>query len=225
MSGERRPTGRWIPLGRVGGLRFFLDPIFVVAVVLLVALGDADSSWSARLVLVAVLLVSVLWHELGHALAARALRLRVNGIYLHLLPFAYVERGSSRDELRVALAGPAASLLAAACLALGPHHLSMNPEAWAAQPLGFALLVNVLMGVVNLLPALPLDGGRALHALLRQRLSPQRARRIAWVVGFVVGAALVAWSFALGARSYARLPLFLGILLALMAIASARRAT
>lgn len=216
---KAHPDGRWIPLGRVGGLRFFLDPIFVLAVVLLVWLGDDRSPWSGRLLLVAVMLASVLWHELGHALTARVLGLRVSGIYLHLLPFAYVDRGAPRDELRVALAGPAASLLAACGLALGPQRMSMDPSAWTNQPLGFALLVNTLMGVVNLLPALPLDGGRALGALLRQRLAPSQTRRVMRIAGVLVSAGLVAWSFVPGAQGYARLPQFLGLFLAFVAFA------
>ena len=218
-------TGRWIPLGRVAGLRFFLDPIFVVAVVLLVFLGDSRASWGARIVLALVLLASVLWHELGHAIAARVLRLRVSGVYLHLLPFAYVERGKPRDELRVALAGPAASLLAACALALGPDRLSLDPGSWTGKPLGFALLVNAAMGAVNLLPALPLDGGRALGALLRLRMSAEAARKIGVGVGLLTAGALVAWSFGLGEHAYASLPMFLGVLLALTAFAGLRRRT
>ena len=52
-------------------------------------------------------------HELAHALVAKARGLVVSGVYLHLVPFAYVERGAPKDELTVALAGPALNLVIA----------------------------------------------------------------------------------------------------------------
>lgn len=222
-AGSAARRGRWIPLGRAGGLRFFLDPIFVLAVALLVLLGDESASWGARALLAIVLLASVLWHELGHALAAKALGLRVSGIYLHLLPFAYVQRGTPREELRVALSGPAASLLSACALALGPDRLSLDPGSWAERPIGFALLVNAAMGLVNLVPAQPLDGGRALGALLRQRVSEEAARKIGVIVGLVVACVLVVWSFALGEHAYANLPLFLGVFVGVTAVVGVAR--
>ena len=114
---------------------------------------------------VACLLGSVLLHELGHALTARRFGIEVRGITLELLGgWTEMDRDapSPRVDAVVSLAGPAVSLVlgglaTAAALAL--------PERTAAGQIAFQLAAsNVLVAVFNVLPGLPLDGGRALRA-------------------------------------------------------------
>ena len=192
--------------------------MFLFAVAALGWAGSTYASWSARLVLVAILLGSVLWHELGHALMARARKLRVSGIYLHLLPFAYVARGTPRDELRVALAGPAASLVAAGAFAAMGVQPSFEPHQWHRHPVTFAAAMNLLMGVVNLLPALPLDGGRALNAHLRARAHHPGVHPVTRVVGLVIAAGLVVSSFVWTQGATARALQLLAALLGVAAL-------
>jgi Zn-dependent protease len=114
---------------------------------------------------VVMLLVTVLLHELGHAAAARRYRVGVRGITLDLLG-GYTEMGSEaqtpRAEATIALAGPAVSL---ALAALGAALLGVAGRHGIAGALLFQLTAtNVLVGVFNALPGLPLDGGRALRA-------------------------------------------------------------
>lgn len=191
----RRGGAAWVRLGSVRGVGLYVDPLLVLLLGLVAFLGDAGEL-STRFALIGVLLGSVLWHELGHAFMARLRGLRVTGVFLHLLPFAYVERGSPRDEYRVALAGPAASLLLFAILFGVLYGTSGLPdltwEAWTEGLLPVAVAVNLLMGTVNLLPVIPLDGGRALRALLTDRLDAPTARSMTARVGTFFGVGLVA---------------------------------
>jgi stage IV sporulation protein FB len=124
---------------------------------------------------------------------ARLRGLRVGGIFLHVVPFAYVERGKPADELRTALAGPATNVLIAAALFALPQVRGGFPwlaiERWIQDPLWAAFGINLLMGVLNLLPALPADGGRALRAALMLRMPPADAYAITARTGTFTGAA------------------------------------
>ncbi len=129
-------------------------------------------------------IVSVLWHETGHALAARAAGLPVADISLHL--FAGMTRMSPprtpREEILVGIAGPAANLLVAAALlpfADGPLRLDALPD----HPLLVLFLVNTLLGTANLLPAFPMDGGRLLRAGLSFAVDHRTATRVALGTG------------------------------------------
>jgi Zn-dependent protease len=111
--------------------------------------------------------VSVLLHELGHALQARREGVEIEGITLWLFGGVATFKGvweSAGAELRIAVAGPVVSLvlgilfLAAAAPTDGPQEVD-GVVAW----LGF---VNLSLLVFNLIPAVPLDGGRILHAIL-----------------------------------------------------------
>jgi Zn-dependent protease len=130
------------------------------------------------LVGVAVVLLafgSVLLHELGHALVARHLGVRVAGIELHFFGGAAKIVDMPRrpgDEIAIAAAGPAVSFaLAGVSLLL----------AQVALPGLFGLLgyVNLVIGAFNLIPALPMDGGRILRALLSRRHGFLKATRFA----------------------------------------------
>ncbi|MFL5805465.1 MAG: site-2 protease family protein [Roseiflexaceae bacterium] len=113
-----------------------------------------------------LLCVSVVLHELGHALVAQRYHFTVRGITLFAIGgFAEIdaEQTTPAQELLVAVAGPAVSLLLALLGAL-----TWWQSTWAALSL-MALhlaLTNGLMAVFNLLPGYPMDGGRVLHAAL-----------------------------------------------------------
>jgi Zn-dependent protease len=144
-------------------------------------------------------LASILLHELGHALQARREGVETDGITLWLLGGVSRFRGdftTAGAEFRTAAAGPLVSL-ALGGLFVGLAQVVRSPiavEAVAAW-LGY---MNLILFVFNILPALPLDGGRVFHALL-WRASGDRARatRIAAGIGRAFGYLLVAGGVAL----------------------------
>ena len=154
--------------------------------------------WLAGAAGAGLFLASLLAHEIGHALVARRAGLRVRGITLWLLGGVAQledEPASPRDELRVAIVGPAVSLAlagafgvaAAALSVVGAPALLVVVAAWLA-------LGNVALGVFNLLPAAPLDGGRVLRGLLWRRHGNRvRAAVTATRAGVWVGTGLVAY--------------------------------
>jgi len=154
--------------------------------------------WLAGAAGAGLFLGSLLAHEIGHALVARRAGLRVRGITLWLLGGVAQledEPASPGDELRVAVVGPAVSLalavafgLAAAALSVvGGPVLVVAVAAWLA-------LGNLLLGLFNLLPAAPLDGGRVLRGLLWRRHGNRvRASVAATRAGVWVGAGLVGY--------------------------------
>ncbi|MEW2382255.1 M50 family metallopeptidase [Micromonospora sp. NPDC047707] len=111
------------------------------------------------------LLGSVLLHELGHALTARRYGIGVRGITLELLGgYTEMDRDapSPRVDLLVSLAGPAVSAVLGAAAVAATLAL---PDGTLVNQLAFQLAVsNVIVAVFNILPGLPLDGGRALRA-------------------------------------------------------------
>jgi Zn-dependent protease len=126
---------------------------------------------------------SVLLHELGHSLVAQRFGIRIASIDLHLMGgMALMTRPprNAREEILIAAAGPLVSLLLglaffAAAFALGA------PTAWPSLAYAPAY-VNIAMCVFNLIPALPMDGGRIFRAALSMRFGPLRATRIAAAV-------------------------------------------
>jgi Zn-dependent protease len=126
-------------------------------------------------VLVSLVFASVVLHELGHALVARKLGVRVSGIELSFFGGAakMVELPkSANDEVAIAAAGPAVSLMLGG-LGIGLGALTHFPLfAW----LGWT---NLILAGFNLIPALPMDGGRILRALLTRKYDFVRATDIA----------------------------------------------
>jgi stage IV sporulation protein FB len=133
-------------------------------------------------------LLALLLHETGHLLTARGLGHRVRS--LELWPFGAalaMDLGTgSRGALPVALAGPLCNLAAAAMSLLLLRLLP--PTEGVMEPF---FLVNLSLAAVNLLPAEPLDGGRALSSLLSRSLGARRARRLTAWTGLLLGGALL----------------------------------
>jgi Zn-dependent protease/CBS domain-containing protein len=128
-------------------------------------------------IITALFFTSVLIHELSHAFVARMEGIRIQDIQLHIFGgWARLigEPPTPMAELRIAVAGPVSSFLLAIFFwlwLLAVQTLSGGaPEARAAAAAFLYLAVaNLFLAVFNLLPGLPLDGGRALRAILWQR--------------------------------------------------------
>ena len=138
--------------------------------------GTQAELWGLGFLTALLLFVSVLLHELGHSMVAIAQGVKVRSITLFLLGgVASVERECSTaiGALLVAAAGPLVSLLLAALLLAGSHGVShLSPLLGAmCEQLG---VLNLMLGLFNLLPGLPLDGGLILKALVWQLTGSQR---------------------------------------------------
>ncbi len=137
------------------------------------------------------LFLCVLLHEFGHILMARRFGIRTPSVLL--LPIggvAMLERmpEEPRQELLIALAGPAVTLAIAAVLSL-VLTLTGDPPNWIQLDMDSPAVVvrlfsmNVMLLAFNLIPAFPMDGGRVLRALLAMRIDYVRATRIAATLG------------------------------------------
>ncbi len=132
-----------------------------------------------------LLMLSILLHELGHALMGRRFGVQTRSIDLHILggtAFMQELPKKPRHEILIALAGPAVSAalagLGALGLALTSARLSFGGASWSGV-LSFFTAMNLSMTLFNLIPAFPLDGGRVLRAALALRMGPLNATRVA----------------------------------------------
>lgn len=187
-------------LGRLFGIdtqihaSFLLLVAWVVGGAFLEGGGIAAATYSA--VFLVGLFASVVLHELGHALTARAFGVRTRRILL--LPIggmAQIEGmpRNPRAELFIALAGPAVSLLVAGALALLSMVTAPIPGVIGSIPGNFVVTLmwaNFMLAIFNLLPAFPMDGGRALRAFLARRHGHLRATELAVLVGKIAAAGL-----------------------------------
>ena len=147
------------------------------------------------LVLVIIIFACVVAHELGHALVARRYGLVVRAILL--LPIGGMtlmeepgpERSNPARDIRIAIAGPLVNLVIAGLAALAILAVAPQVKLWG-EPLVHAgnlprslVWSNVFLGLFNLLPAYPMDGGRILRALLAERMDYVLATRRAVLIG------------------------------------------
>lgn len=154
---------------------------------------EVDLHWTFLLLLLFILLISLydfaLWillfvfvliHELTHSLVARRKGVVVKRIMLY--PFGGGSIINPKDltpqnEITISLSGPIASLLLA--LGLWAASIFAGPSSSAGQFLGLLALINLLLGIFNILPWLPLDGGRAMRSYLEKKRGHLQATRIA----------------------------------------------
>jgi Zn-dependent protease len=153
------------------------------------------TAWILGVITTAGLFLSVFGHELAHALMARAEGIEIEEIVLH--PFGGLARlrtqpQNPRAELRIAVAGPAASFLFGV-LAFGGSQIAALGD-YAATFVVFFLIAagNLLLALFNLLPGYPLDGGRVLRAILWHKSgNMNEATRMAGICGMLIAAMLV----------------------------------
>ncbi len=204
-AGYRRSMGSTVRIGRIAGVEIGINWSWLVVFVLIawtLAVGVfptqnpglSDGTYLVMAVVAAlVFFASLLAHELGHALQARRERMEIDGITLWLFGGVARFKGafpSAMAELRVALAGPVVSaVVGVACLAVA----ALVPLPASVDGVLFWLgSINLVLLAFNLLPALPLDGGRVLHAALwRTRSDLAWATRVAATIGRGFGAAMI----------------------------------
>ncbi len=175
-----------VALCRVRGAEIRVHPLLLVVAAGACVLGRLDELMQA--------FAALTLHEVGHAVTARAFGCRIQSI--DLLPFGGAARLDRREltlkaEWSVAAAGPVASFVLAGLVAI-----FCNESPYAAARLEPFLRFNLTLGVINLLPALPLDGGRVVKCLLQERAGLSLSVRITALVGVAAGGLMLLGSAA-----------------------------
>ncbi|WP_063820457.1 site-2 protease family protein [Nocardia aobensis] len=193
-----------IPLGRVAGIRVGAHWSVLVTVALFVWMlgvqlrgsGSPAFTWSVAALAAVTLFASLTAHELAHSIVARRHGVRVERIVLWLLGGASElgdEPPDARSDFRIAIAGPATSLALGGLFAVVAVAVdSGRPGSAATAALAWLAATNIVLGLFNLLPGAPLDGGRVVRALVWWRTGDRlRATTVAARGGRVLGTALV----------------------------------
>lgn len=203
---------RTFPIATIRGIPVRAHPSAGIAFVLLLMLLaqvyfpallpeiGGPTHWSVGFVSTLFLFLSTVAHELGHSLVARARGIQVESITLVMFGgTSNIQRDGQKplDELLISVSGPSTSLVLAGLAALARITIPNQ-----SQPLMLFLesvfLLNVWLGVFNLLPTLPLDGGQAIRGLLWLQMGDyQRATRLASLAGRAVAALFLAAGIAL----------------------------
>ncbi|MCI0490051.1 MAG: site-2 protease family protein [Blastocatellia bacterium] len=152
--------------------------------------------WTLGFITTILLFISVLGHELAHALMARVEGLGTGNITLYIFGgLASLEGQPARpsSEFKIAVVGPAASFIIGTIFFLADHYLLFGTSYLATgQVLRHLGLVNWFLAGFNILPGLPLDGGRVLRAILWKLNKNFRAATASAVrAGFMIALALV----------------------------------
>ena len=195
-------TSGW-RIGSIFGIPFLLNPAWFYSLGLFTFLFSAGDfglegrlAWLAGFSMALLLFASVLLHELGHSLTARAQGIAVNAITL--FPFGGIasiaqESKTPKQAFWVAISGPLVSFVLFLALLL----LSLLlPETPAALPfkamLGGLANINFVMALFNMMPGLPLDGGQVLKAAVWQ-LTGSRVKGVRWAArsGQILGWAAI----------------------------------
>jgi tetratricopeptide (TPR) repeat protein len=144
-------------------------------------------------------LLSILLHEVGHALAARLVKVGVKSIVVWLLGgFTLLGREPAKpaQRLLVDFAGPFVTILLAASFFAVYYFLPyLSSPSWIApfsRLLAALILINVVLFVFNMLPVYPLDGGNIVHALLELFFGKSAANLITMIVSLPILLGLIA---------------------------------
>jgi Zn-dependent protease/predicted transcriptional regulator len=185
---------RWVyRIGRFAGTDVKVHVTFLLVVGWWAALGYAEAGFAgalARALSLLAIFVCIVLHEFGHILVARRFGVRTPDVIL--LPIGGVARleripEEPKQELLIALGGPAVTLAIALLLYAGLRLNSINADLMHFSENGPFLAqlatLNIYLLLFNLIPAFPMDGGRVLRALLASRLGILRGTRIAASLG------------------------------------------
>ena len=204
--------GASLRVGRVFGIPIEINASWTVAFLLLTFVlaqefGESNLGWPAAqrwlvaITIVILFFLSVLAHELSHSVLARRQGIPVQGITLFI--FGGVSRlgqepGRPLTEFTVAVVGPVTSIVLAAIFG-GIWYLLGARDTTIDVVLFLLAWYNLILGLFNILPGYPLDGGRMLRALVWWLTgSHQKATRVATRAGQAIGGLTVLIGLILG---------------------------
>ncbi|SES66107.1 M50 family metallopeptidase [Anaerobranca gottschalkii] len=165
-------------IGRLAGINLKLNNLFLVMIICMGLLGMLVDSLLIFLV--------VIVHEIGHVIVAKKLNYDVESI--ELLPIGGVAKiyegdyNKSSDEWFIALSGPINNILFVIVLLFIPGSDRL-------------IKYNLTLFMFNLLPAFPLDGGRLLKAKLAKKRSMVEAKKLASIVGIIIGLTILSMAY------------------------------
>ncbi len=162
----------------------FLALMLIIYIIAILNIIPAINVLTA--VLITLIFVTVVLHELSHSYFAKRYGIKIERIVL--LPIGGVSEMEEipkdpAQELRIALAGPVANLVIAGFSFLILLIFKSSLSTVLIGALYYFILVNLLLGLFNLLPAFPMDGGRILRAFLAERMSFIKATKTAATIG------------------------------------------
>jgi Zn-dependent protease len=142
------------------------------------------------LIYIAVVFVSILWHELGHALFMRRYGANAEIVLHGMGGYAIPDRnpGSRFKEFMITLMGPGFGLLLGGAVWLLAKFTPVENSEVGWFTIRALLFVNIGWSLMNLLPVLPMDGGRIMETLLGRR-----RKALACQIGLLVSIGLVVW--------------------------------
>ncbi len=171
-----------IRLGKIAGIPISIDASWFIILALIIyvlavsyfPVVDPDLSvamrWFGGAIAALLLFGSVLLHELAHSIVAMRNGIDIGGINLFIFGGVSRMRSEPRSpeiEFKMAVAGPATSIVLAGVLW---GLLALGGQPWfgrlGALVIGYLALINLVLGIFNLLPGFPLDGGRVFRAIL-----------------------------------------------------------
>ena len=202
----KRAPGTW-RIGQIGGVDVLVRSSWLLVAGLIAVLmapgieqvqpGLGGGKYVAGLAFAVLLYLSVLLHETSHALMAKRFGLPVRSITLHFLGGVTEIEGEAdtpRHEFGISVVGPLTSI--AVGLGFGGLWL-VAPEGLLQFSVGGLAAMNLVVGVLNLVPGLPLDGGRVLRAAVWQVTgNPHRGTIVAGWGGRIAAMLVLAWPMA-----------------------------
>ena len=168
------------------GFRITVQPVFwiMMGLIGLSFAGHGDDMAARLAIWISIAFLSILWHELGHSFAFRRFGIEseivLHGFGGYAMPLSQ-RRLTRGQDILVSAAGPAFQLLIGIPLFLLNRH-GMLYEFVQGRPLAWPVLealifINIYWPIMNLLPVLPLDGGRILNGIM----GPRRLNVTLWV--------------------------------------------
>jgi Zn-dependent protease len=191
-------------------IRIHLSLLVLLGIVGVLAWNIGGSEMAVfNIALLVIVFTSIALHELAHSLVAIRKGCDVREITLMFVGGAAQMEELPRkpiDEILIALAGPAFSLLLAAVAWFGGSLLDwpLLPSAWGGRPLNLVQLtgqINLTLALFNLLPAFPMDGGRVMRALISRKVGflpatfiASRLGRVAAIIMGIIGFKTELWA-------------------------------
>jgi stage IV sporulation protein FB len=205
MSDQYQPQENGLRIGSFAGAPVVIEPTFLLLAAYVVGsalMRQGSGALGESLVFVGVIFLAILIHEFGHAAMAAALKIQSRRLVLTFFG-GYVQfvhpPQKAWQEIAVSAAGPGANL---ASWALAASALPLLAPAMGYSESNLVVLnaistfawLSLLLGLFNLIPGFPLDGGHILRAALTYVVSRRSARMIAAYVGLVVAGGLAIWA-------------------------------